>query len=298
MFRGAFARRETVKRMWGVLFVLPSLAFIFLYMVYPLFHSFYLSFTKYNFVFDRSPTFVGVRNYMNIFKDAEFLLSLKNTAVFTSGFLVLVMVGSLGIALMLFFHDRFAWFFRSSIFMPIVVPTSFACIVFGWIANENFGLLNFFLRDVINQPQLARGWLTEPGTAMLMNIMVTLWGSIGFQTILFLGGLQGISHEIMEAAVVDGASGLKRIWYIILPNLKETYVITGIWGIIRALKLFVQPMVLTAGGPGNATLSTYMYIYNNAFVYFDMGKAAAMAFVLSAMILLFSLLNLRLAKDD
>ena len=101
----------------------------------------------------------------------------------------------------------------------------------------------------------------------------------------------------MEAAIVDGANGWKRIIFIILPNLRETYVITGIWGILKALKVFVQPKVLTEGGPGNATLSMYMHIYNNAFVYFDMGKAATMAFVLSAIILLFSILNLRLNSE-
>jgi len=297
MKNNIFTSREKSKRIWGVLFVVPSFAFIFLFMVYPLVHSFYLSFTKYNFVFDRTPTFIGFRGYIDIFKDPEFILSIKNTFVFGVVFLVLAMIISLSIALMLYFNTRFAWFFRSSIFMPIVVPISFACILFGWMANENFGLLNYIIRDVLNQPQWTRGWLTEPNTAMAMIIGVTLWGSIGFLTILFLGGLQGISTDILEAAIVDGANGWKRIIFIILPNLRETYVITGIWGILKALKVFVQPKVLTEGGPGNATLSMYMHIYNNAFVYFDMGKAATMAFVLSAIILLFSILNLRLNSE-
>lgn len=295
MNRNVFLSRERSKRTWGILFVLPSFTFIFLFMIYPLLHSFYLSFTRYNFVYDNAPKFVGLRNYVEVFKDTEFVLSIKNTIIFSIGFFIFLMVISLSIALMLFFKSRFSWLFRSSIFMPIVIPISFACILFSWIFNEKFGLLNYFIGGVLNQPQWTHGWLTESNTAMGSMISVTLWSAIGFQTILFLSGLQAISEDILEAATIDGATGWKKIVYIILPNLRETYVITGIWGIMRALKVFVQPMVLTGGGPGNATLSMYMHIYHTAFIYFDMGKAATMAFILSAIILIFSILNIKLS---
>jgi len=298
MNRNVFLSRERSKRIWGILFVLPSFAFIIVFMIYPLLYSFYLSFTKYNFVFDNTPKFIGLRAYVEALADTEFVLSIKNTIIFSIGFFIFLMVISLSIALILFFKSRFSWFFRTSVFMPMVIPISFACILFSWIFNENFGLLNYFIGNVLNQPQWTHGWLTEKSIAMGSMITVTLWSSIGFLTIIFLAGLQGIPEDIFEAATVDGATGWKKIVYIILPNLRETYVIAGIWGILRALKVFVQPMVLTGGGPGNTTLSMYMHIYKTAFIYFDMGRAATMAFILSLIILIFSIINIKLTSGQ
>ena len=135
-------------------------------------------------------------------------------------------------------------------------------------------------------------------TYLGLAVALATWYNIGFITILFLAGLQSISTDILEAAVVDGATGIKKIFYIVLPSLRESFVITGIWGIVTALKVFVEPMVMTGGGPGNATRTLYMYIYNTAFKYFDMGYASAMAFVLSGLILLFSLINLMVSKGE
>ncbi|MFQ9704365.1 MAG: carbohydrate ABC transporter permease [Enterocloster clostridioformis] len=113
----------------------------------------------------------------------------------------------------------------------------------AWLFSENFGYINYFLVK-IGLPQLTRAWLTSRNTAMGTTIAANLWYNIGFITILFLAGLQSISTDILEAAVVDGATGIKKIFYIVLPSLRESFVITGIWGIVTALKVFVEPMVM------------------------------------------------------
>lgn len=272
----------------------PCFLILFLFVVYPLGHTFFLSLCEYNYSFDVSPVFKGFANYINMFKDGNFLTALKNTIQFAVADFALMMIISLILALMIFFKGRRTWFFRTAVFMPIVVPASLVCIIFTWLLSKDFGLLNKFLVDVLHRPEWALPWLTDQKTALWSLVGVNLWCNIGFETILFLSGLQAISPDILEAADVDGATGMKKIFRVILPNLSQTYVITGIWATVAALKVFVEPMVMTNGGPGTSTLVLYMYIYNNAFKYYDVGYASAMAFFLSAMILVISLLNFRL----
>ena len=283
------------KAFWGILFILPSFLIIAIFVAYPLCYTAYLSMSDYNFMYDLAPTFVGMKNYTTLFSDPDFIVSIKNTAIFATLDFVLLISISLIIALLIFFCKKGTGIFRTAVFTPIVVPASLACIIFGWMFGESFGYVNYFLIK-IGLPQFTRAWLTSKDTAMGTILVANLWYNIGFITILFLAGLQSISTDILEAAVVDGATGLRKIVYIILPNLKESFVITGIWGVVTALKVFVEPMVMTGGGPGNITKTLYLYIYNTAFKNFDMGYASAMAFVLSGLILLFSLINLLISK--
>lgn len=288
--------RQRKERWLGVAFVLPALLFVFVFMLYPLIYSGYMSLTKYNFVYDDSSTLIGFDNYVAALKDSQFLISLKNTFVFGGIYFVAVMAISLALALLLFQRLRFNSFFRSAIFVPIVVPLSLAGLIFLWILQPNYGLLNTFLRQVLHADSLAQPWLSQGWTAMGAIVLLAAWANIGFVTILFLAGLQGLSREVLEAADVDGASGLKKIWHVVLPNLRETYFITGTWVIIHALKVFVEPMVMTDGGPGTSTLVLYQHVYLTAFTYFDMGYASAMGYILGAIILALVLLNFLLTR--
>ncbi|NLD34343.1 MAG: sugar ABC transporter permease [Clostridiales bacterium] len=286
--------RQKHKQRWGKLFILPAILVIFLFVVYPIVYTLILSFSEYNFVFDPAPNIVGFRNYTSMFKDKLFLQALSNTLVFSAFQFAAMMVFALLLALMLFFVRGRSWLFRTSIFMPIVVPASLVCLLFTWMLANNFGIVNRFLIDTLGMPRLASNWLTTERTAQGSVIVVSLWNKVGFCTILFLSGLQGISQDVLEAGDIDGATGIKKLRYIILPNLAETYVVAGIWAILQTLKLFVTPMVLTKGGPANTTQVLYMYIYKTAFLSFDMGYAAAMSFVLSIIVMAFALLNMRL----
>ena len=286
--------RAQERRFWGKIFTFPSFIVVCLFAFYPVFRTLYLSLCEYNFGFDASPVFIGVDNYVFMFSDIKFLLALENTASYAVIDFILMLVLSLAIALLLFFKGKHTWFFRTAVFTPIVVPISLACILFSWMLSGSFGIVNQFLSNTLGMPQLAHGWLTDEKTAMIWIVIVSVWNRVGFPTILFLSGLQNISEDILEAAEIDGATGFRKIFRVILPNLRETYVVVGMWIIMQALKVFVEPMVLTAGGPHNSTLVLYQYIYNTAFSYWDMGYASAMAFVLSGLILFFSLLNMKL----
>lgn len=286
--------RTIQRQRMGKLFVLPSCLIIFFFVVYPLIYTFYLSFCHYKFGYDAAPKFIGFKNYIDIFSDDRFLLSLNNTLLMACAAIILLLAFGLGIALLLFFKNKRTWLFRTAIFMPIVVPVSLICLLFRLMLSESFGAVNQFFINVLNMPQLARGWLTTKETARWAVIIVTLWNKIGFCAILYLAGLQGIPKDVLEAADIDGATGWRKLTRIILPNLSETHIVAGIWVILQSLKMFDVPMVLTNGGPVDATLVTYMYIYKNAFQSFDMGYAAAITFVFTVIIMTVALTNMRL----
>lgn len=275
-------RRDRVA---GMLFVLPAAVFIFAFMLFPLVYSGYLSLTRYNFVRQSTPEFIGLDNFARALQDPIVLTAFANTAVYAVSYFVIVMVVSLSIAMMLFRKLRFSTFYQSAIFMPIVVPLSLAGLIFVWILQPNYGLLNHLLANVFGLPGLAQAWLSDGTTAMAAIVVLSLWATIGFLTILFLSGLQAIPEEILEAAEIDGAGGWRRFTEIIIPSLRPTFVITGTWGVLHSLKVFVEPMVLTDGGPGTSTLVLYQHIYVTAFNYFDMGYASAIGYLLGALIL-------------
>lgn len=282
----------------GYFFLMPAFLFIFIYMIYPLLYSLFLSFTQYNFAFDNNPTFVGLANYLKLFSDNYFIDAFRNTVVFSLMFFPGLMVISLFFALMLDCGIKGAAFFRTSIFMPVVIPLSLTGIIFQWILNEQYGLLNYFLSDILGMGFLAKNWLGDDFWALASIVGVSLWKYMGMLVVLYMAGLQAIPLELYEAATVDGATGLKKILYITLPNLRETYVVCGIWTIIQAVKVFEQPFIMTQGGPGTSTLVLYQYTWENAFRYYEMGYASAIAYFMGLMIFLLSLLNLKLSKSE
>ena len=290
---------KLTKQIPGYFFLLPGFTFVFVFMIYPLFKSLFYSFTHYNFAYDKMPVFCGLDNYIKMFSDTYFLESLKNTFTFSIMFFPSMMVIGLIFALLLESGCKWSGFFRTSIFLPVVVPLSLIGIIFQWILNEQFGLLNFFIRDVLDLGFLAKDWLGNEKWAMLSIVFVSIWKFIGMPIIFYIAGLQAIPKALYEAAQVDGASGITRIIYITLPNLRESYVICGIWTIIQSVKIFEQPFIMTQqGGPGTSTLVLYLYAWQNAFKYYEMGYASAISYVMGIIILILSLLNIKISKTE
>ncbi len=286
------------RQLTGYAFLTPGFLFIAIYMAYPLVRSLFLSFTQYNFAFDDAPTFVGLKNYVDMFSDTFFLDALRNTTVFAVVFFPSVIVLSLIVALLLDHGVRGSAFFRTCIFLPVVVPLSLTGIIFQWILNENYGLLNWFLSDFLPFTSWAHNWLGEDKWAMVSIIVVSLWKNIGLLVVMFMAGLQAISNDIIEASMIDGCNTMQRIFRVVIPNLKESFVICGIWAIIQAVKVFEQPFIMTNGGPGTATLVLYQYTWMNAFKHFEMGYASSIAYFMGVVILVLSYLNMRVNRSD
>ena len=287
--------RTAQKRLAGFLFVLPAFLFVLLFMVFPLLYSLYLSTTSYNFAYDASPTFIWFQNYIEIFQDPLFLNSIKVTLVFVALGIPIGIITPLVLALLLDSLGRKTTMYESAIFVPLVVPISLGCLIFLLILDPANGYFNFFLTKRLGlQPfnWVERGW-----TALLIMVLISNW-EMGYQVILFLTALKGVDRELIEAAEIDGAGGIQRVFYVTLPQIRETTAVVSVLAIIRAFKIFVHPMVLTAGGPLHATETIYFYLYRTGFEFFEMGKASTMAYFLSFAILLVSVFNLRIFKTD
>lgn len=278
------SRIKMREQLAGYGFMLPGFLFIAIYMGYPLIDSLYLSFMKFNYNTDVSPIFCGLKNYLHVFQDSYFTDAFRNTMVFAVVFFPAVMVIALILALLINNEVKGSGIFRTCIFLPVVVPLSLTGIIFQWILNNQYGLFNYFLK-CIGMGWAAKDWLGDGKWAMVSIIVVSLWKNIGLLVIMFMAGLQAISNDIIEASKVDGANVMQRIFHVILPNLRGTFIVCGLWAILQAIKVFEQPFVMTNGGPGTATLVLYQYTWINAFQYFDMGYASAIAYIMTIIIL-------------
>lgn len=287
--------RAMQKRLTGFLFVLPGFLFVLLFMIFPLLYSLFLSTTSYNFAYDPAPTFILFQNYVEIFKDPLFLNSIKVTLVFVGLGIPIGIITPLLLALLLDSLGRRTALYESAVFVPLVVPISLGCLIFLLMLDPTNGYFNFFLTKRLGLQPF--NWVEKGWTALLIMVLISNW-EMGYQVILFLTALKGVDRELIEAAEIDGASGIQRVFYVTLPQIRETTAVVSVLAVIRAFKIFVHPMVLTRGGPLHATETIYFYLYRTAFEFFEMGKASAMAYFLSFAILLVSIANLKIFKTD
>jgi multiple sugar transport system permease protein len=278
--------RDTIA---GYLFIMPVILGLIIWTFGPMIASLYLSLTDYPLLKD--PTFVGLRNYRDMFTE-EYLRvfhSLWITLLYAAMSLPLTLVGSLGAALLLNQRLSGIRFFRTAFYLPTIVPGIAMVFIWGWLLNPEFGLVNATLVK-LGIPTLR--WLAEPETALPSLAVLNLW-SIGPAMVIFLAGLQGISPELYDAAKIDGANQWREFWSITLPMLSPTIFFNLVTGLIFTFQYFLPPFILTQGGP---LFSTYVYnmnLYEKAFKWQQMGLAAAMAWLLFAIILGLTLLVFR-----
>jgi len=283
--RGVEGRRAK----YGYIFALPWIIGLLLFYAYPLLSSIYYSFANYNVV---SPAeWVGFNNYKELFNDPLFWTGIKNTFYYAFFAVPISVVLGVSLALLLNMPIRCRSFFRTVFFIPTLVPVVATAIIWQWLLNPQFGLINYLLETLgISGPP----WFGSPKWSKPSLILMAQWG-IGNSDIIYLAGLQDISKDYDDAARVDGASGLRKVWHITLPLLTPVIFFNMIMGIINALQVFTLPYALTygTGNPANSLLFYSMYLYNNAFLYMKMGYASAMAWILFAVIMAITLLLFR-----
>ena len=276
-------------------FISPWLAGFLIFTLYPILASLYLSFCEYRVL--SPPKWVGIRNYVELFSDRDYFLpSLQNTA-FMFLELPLALALSLGIALLLNQKLRGMALFRTLIYLPSVVPTVAASILWLWLLNPEYGLINKSLA-ALHLPTTE--WLQSPQWAKPAFILFDLW-AIGGGMVIYLAALQGVPQHLYEAAELDGASAWQRTWNITLPAISPVIFFNLVLGVIGTFQYFTQTYLMTAqpgsgiqpGGPANSTLFYALYLFQNAFSYFRMGYACAMAWVLFLLTLLATLIVFR-----
>ncbi|EPM8148424.1 carbohydrate ABC transporter permease [Enterococcus faecalis] len=257
------------------------------FIIYPVFYSLGVSFTDWDLI--NPMKFVGIKNYQSLVNDSTFWHSLKNTFLFIIGYLPSVMIIGLLVALLLNSKLCLKPVFRGVYFLPVVTSWVAVSLVWKWLFNPKYGLINYFLTMIgLHGPN----WLNDPKTAMLAIIITSVWKDIGFIMVLYLGGLQNISVSLYEAANIDGADKWHQFWKITLPMLKQTTFFVSMISLINSFQVFDQVNIMTAGGPGDATTVLVQNIYNSAFKYSEMGYAAAMSWILFLIILVVSIVQM------
>jgi multiple sugar transport system permease protein len=281
------------------LFLAPALLLVGVFFFLPIVAALALSFTDFDIyaVGDAgNARFVGLRNYAQLLQTPLFWGALRNTFYFALVGGPLSIATSLGAALLLNARlVRFKAFFRTVYFAPFVTTLVAVAIVWRYLFHAQYGLLNYALGWVGVGPV---DWLGDPRWAMPAIIVMAVWKNFGYNMLIFIAGLQAIPEELYEAARIDGASAWQRFRHVTLPQLAPTLLFVGVITMIGYFQLFVEPYVMTAGGPLRATTSVVLLMYEEGFRWWRMGYAAAVAFVLFLVILAATLLQLRLQRQE
>ncbi len=276
----------------GYTFVIPSLIFLGVFMIWPMFYSIFLSFTKWDLI---SPNikFVGIRNYVKLFSSPLFYKVLKNTFIFTFGTLIVTISFALLLAIILNQKLKVKSFYRGLIFSPYITPMVVISIVWMWIYNPEYGLANYFL-NLLGFSKL--GWLSTTKWALPAIIILSIWQSMGYYMILYLAGLQSIPDTLYEAAEIDGAGNFKKFINITFPLLSPTTFFIVIIAFLASFQVFDQVSVMTGGGPANSTNVMVYYLYQNAFMFFKVGYASAIAVVIFAVLFILTIIQFKIGR--
>ncbi len=283
------------KNYW--LYILPTILLIGMFVYVPILQNFYYSLFKMNSYTDHK-IFVGLDHYVRIFKDDIFYTSLKNNVVYA----IISVICQVGIGTILAIllesklTGRLRSFYRNVLFMPSLVSVTAIGLLWYFIYNPNVGMLNAVLTK-IGLENLTHAWLAEPDIAIYSVIAMSQWQYTGYIMVLIIVAIQKIPTEMFEAAEIDGANGIQKSLFVIIPNIKEMLLVTSVITVIGSFKLFTEIYVMTMGGPYNSTQVLGTYLYQSAFMFDEMGYASAIAVIIFVITFGASIFQIRLGKS-
>lgn len=282
-------KKNTIARIG---FSLPFLIPLFLFWIIPLISAFSISFTDWDYI---SPdfNFTGFSNYKDMFLDTDFLKALQNTFVFAFGTILPTIV--LGLLLGLLFQRTFrgSKIFQMIIFSPWITPAVAVSMVWSWIYDSEKGFANHILALFGLGPS---SWLQDSRTAMLAIIIFTIWKSVGWTFLFYIGALSQVPKSLYEAADVDGASCLRKVWHITIPYISPTTFFLIVVNLIQAVQVYDQIQIMTQGGPGRSTTTLLYLYYDKSFQNYQMGPANAVAIIILIIIIALSMLSNRAGR--
>ena len=278
----------------GYAFVLPAFVLYAIFMIYPFFNSIYLSFTDWNGA-TATKNIVGWDNYRRLFDDSLLWRSLRNNLIWVViGTIAPLVIGFL-LAVLLWSRPKGFTLFRTAYFMPQILSPVIIGIVWGWIYNPIFGILNTFLEN-IGLEQWTRGWLGDTTWALYAVLAAAIWAQVGFVFVVFLAGLQNVSKDLIEAATLDGANAWRRFWDVTVPQMANVVTVVTALMLIGGFSVFDIIWVMTQGGPANATEVIATYAYSEAFTQNRVGYASTLTLVITAITLIASVVYIRLRE--
>jgi multiple sugar transport system permease protein len=288
---GLSPRAKELRRLGvGLAFAAPWIIGLCVFLVYPIAASLYYSFTEYSVL--EEPVWIGLQNYGDLFlRDALFVTAISNTAIYALMAIPLGTVFAIALALLLNLRVRFQAVHRTIFYLPVLVPTVALALVWQWVLNPSYGIVNAIL-DAVGI--VGPGWYASELWAKPSYVLMSLW-VVGNAVVIYLAGLQDVPRDLYDAAAVDGANAWHRLRNVTLPMISPVIFFNVILGLIGAMQVFSEPYIITGGtgNPANAAMFYVLLLYRNAFVYFKMGYASAMAWVLFAIVLVITLLLVR-----
>jgi multiple sugar transport system permease protein len=288
-------RRNMIFRrsLYGIIFVGPAMVFFAMFSLYPMVNGLYISLTQYSLL--KPPVFIGITNYLELFKDAEFLNALKVTAGFVLGTTVPKWVLSLLLALLFTQQFRGREIFKTLYFTPALLSGVVISLVWKLLFDPN-GLVSAFMSPILHRPEIF--WLADTSLTPLALIAVDNWADIPFYMMIWIAGLNNIPRDFYEAALIDGANRWQAFWRITLPLLRPTALFVMVITTINAFQGFQLQYIMTKGGPTNVTTTLALLVYKYGFKYYRMGMAAAQSVFMFAIIILFTLIQLRGVRSE
>ena len=283
------------KRFVPYLFLAPALVFL-LFVYIPIIENVFFSLFEWS-SFQPEKTFIGLKNYIDLFRDPVFFTALRNNVLYAVISLICQVGGGLILAAVL--EDRLVrkWspFFRTVFFLPVVIAMSGIALLLDFIYNPEIGLLHQ-RREAVGLDELTRAWLGDENTAMLSVIFVSQWQSVGYIAMLYIVSIQSIPAELYESAQLDGAGKIQQFFHITVPQTKEMSFVAVVMTLTGAFTVFNEPYILTGGGPGNASEVLSTFLYKSAFTKDMMGYASAIATVVLLLTLALSLIQMKFFK--
>nr|WP_063094377.1 MULTISPECIES: sugar ABC transporter permease [Bacillus amyloliquefaciens group] len=283
------------KRFIPYLFLAPALIFL-LFVYIPIIENVFFSLFEWS-SFQPEKTFIGLKNYIDLFHNPVFFTALRNNVLYAVISLICQVGGGLILAAVL--EDRLVrkWspFFRTVFFLPVVISMTVIALLFDFIYNPEIGLLNQLL-EAVGLDELTRAWLGDENTAMLSVIFVSQWQSVGYIAMLYIVSIQSIPAELYESVQLDGAGKIQQFFHITVPQTKEMSFVAVVMTLTGAFTVFNEPYILTGGGPGNASEVLSTFLYKSAFTKDMMGYASAIATVVLLLTLALSLIQMKFFK--
>jgi multiple sugar transport system permease protein len=282
---GTQQRREAL---WALLFLTPFFVGLLFFIGGPVVAAFIVSLANWDLM--GPPQWIGLQNYVSLAQDPIFWQALGNTVYYT-GVSVPVGLGvALGLAVLMNRKLRGMYAFRVIFFAPVTVSIVAVSLLWAWLYSPAYGFINYVLSS-LHLP--TSQWLVDPRMAMPSIIIVGLWRGLGFNIIVFIAGLQSIPHDLYEAAAIDGANEWRQFRHVTLPMLSPTMFFAIVMALISSFQVFEQTYIMTQGGPGNDTLTLIYYIFLTGFTYLRMGYASALSFVVLALVLAITVVQVR-----
>lgn len=278
------------------LFMLPGLLFFATFMIYPLLKALQISLYQWSIMPGRPSLFVGLSNYTRAFQDPIFWVALRNTVLYTLVTVPGQMILAMLVALLLNHITVGRVFFRTIYYLPVLTSWVIVSLLFTYLFQSPGGLINYLLTDVLHLIAEPIAWLRNPATAMVPILCLGIWKGIGWSMVIFLAALQSIPGELYEAAAIDGASRWQRFWSLTLPLMRPTVVFVLVMLVIGGFNVFISVYLITGGGPMKQTEVVLSYMYHQAFDFLEFGYGAALSYILAAIILVLSFLQIRFLR--